>query len=228
LGEQQGTNTIFFIPCISIPNNKIPTHLRVVSVYQPEKANPQLICWTVSGDCIFYATNVSTKAADLTTAKILLNSVISTPDAKFIGIDIKYFYFGTTMTQYEYVCIHPQMIPPAMVKKYNLTLLIHNNCVYVEIRKAMYGLPQAGKLANKQLIATLASIRNYPVPFSAGLWQHNTCDITFCIVVDDFGVKYTNKEDAKHLLASLQACNYKLSTDWTSSCYCGLTVQWDY
>jgi hypothetical protein len=32
--------------------------------------------------------------------------------------------------------------------------------------------------------------------------------------VDDFGVKYTNKADAQHLVDSLAAL-YEISTDWT-------------
>jgi hypothetical protein len=86
---------MFFIPHTSIPKNKKPTFLRVISAYQPEKAKPCCICWVVGGSRIFYAADVSTKAADLTTTKILLNSVISTHDAKFLGIDIKDFYLGT-------------------------------------------------------------------------------------------------------------------------------------
>jgi hypothetical protein len=210
---------VFFIPHTSIPQDKKPTYLRAVLACQPETANPQHIFWTVGEDCIFYASNVSTKAADLTTVKILLNSVISTPDAKFLGIDIKDFYLGATMTQYEYMYIPLQMLPPAIVKQYNLTPLIHNNCVYVEIRKGIYVLPQADKLTSNQLIAALAAFGDHPVPFTASLCQHNSCDITFCLVVDKFGVKCTNKEDVRHLLESLQACKYKLSTDWTSSCY---------
>jgi hypothetical protein len=151
-GEQQGTNTMFFIPHTSIPKNKKPTYLQVVFAYRPEKANSCCICWKVGRDCIYFAADVSTKAADLTTAKILLNSVISTPGARFLGIDIKDFYLSTVMTQYEYMCIPLQMLPPAIKEQYNLTSLIHNSCVYVEIRKGMYGLPQAGKLANSGAI----------------------------------------------------------------------------
>jgi hypothetical protein len=171
----------------------------------------------VGGDHTYYAADVRTKAGDLTTAKILLNSVISTPNARFLGIHIKDFYLGTVMTQYEYMRISLQMLPPTIMEQYNLTPLIHNNCVYVEIRIGMYGLPQAGKLANNQLIAGLTPFGYHPVPFTTGLWQHKTRDITLCLVVDNFGVKYTNKDDANHLLESLQECNYKLSTDWTGS-----------
>jgi hypothetical protein len=124
---------------------------------------------------------------------LLLNSVISTPDAKFLGINIKDFYLGTTVTQYVYMCIPLQMLSLAIVEKYNLTPLIFNNCVYVEIRKGMYGLHQAGKLANNQLIAALVSFGYHPVPFTVGLWQHNTCAIIFCLFVDNFSAKYTNK-----------------------------------
>jgi hypothetical protein len=171
---------------------------------------------------------VSTKTADLTTAKILFNSVLSTPGAKFLGIDIKDFYLGTPMKDFEYMCIPLHMLPEAIIGQYNLTPLVHNSCVYVEIRKGMYGLPQAGKLANNLLIEAFVPFGYYPVPITPGLWRHDTRDIAFCLVVDDFGVKYTNKEDADYLITSLKACNYQLSTDWGGSRYCGLTLKWDY
>jgi hypothetical protein len=75
----KGTNTMFFIPHTDIPKNKKPTYLQVVAAFRPEKSDPKQIRWTVGGDCIFYAADVSTKTADLTTPKILFNSVLSTP-----------------------------------------------------------------------------------------------------------------------------------------------------
>jgi hypothetical protein len=56
------------------------------------------------------------------------------------------------------------MLPGAIIDQYNLTPLVHNNSVYVEIRKGMYGLPQAGKLANNLLIEALAPSGYHPVP----------------------------------------------------------------
>jgi hypothetical protein len=47
------------------------------------------------------------------------------------------------------------------------------------------------------------------------------------LVVDDFGVKYTNEADAKHLLSVLKQ-HYKCSVDWEGTRYCGLTLAWDY
>jgi hypothetical protein len=50
---------------------------------------------TVGGDQIQYPGDISTRTAGLTTAKILINSVISAPNAKFLVIDINNFYLNT-------------------------------------------------------------------------------------------------------------------------------------
>jgi hypothetical protein len=50
---------------------------------------------TVGGDQIEYPGDKSTRTAGLTTAKILINSVISTKGAKLMVIDINNFYLNT-------------------------------------------------------------------------------------------------------------------------------------
>ena len=45
-----------------------------------------------------------------------------------------------------------------------------------------------------------------------GLWHHKTRPITFTLVADDFGVKYTNKEDAHHLMSVLRQ-HYAVTED---------------
>ena len=56
----------------------------------------------------------------------------------------------------------------------------------------MYGLPQAGHIANDQLVTFLAPHGYHPVPITPGLWKHDTRDLFFTLVVDDFGIKYTH------------------------------------
>jgi hypothetical protein len=46
-------------------------------------------------------------------------------------------------------------------------------------------------------------------------------------VVDDFGVKYTNKKDIDHLIDSLKTDN-ELTKDWDGDLYCGIKLKWDY
>ena len=81
------------------------------------------ICFTVGGDRIEYDGNVSTPGADLTTVKCLLNSIISTADARFMMMDIKDFYLNNPMEQYEYKHIPVLTSPNASWNITNLPLL---------------------------------------------------------------------------------------------------------
>ena len=222
-----GTNTMFFIPVNAIPKDKKPTYLKIVAAFRPEKANPRRVRFTVGGDRITYDGDVSTKTADLSTVKTLLNSVISTPGARFMTGDLKDFYLNTPMAEYEYMRIPVSVIPESIMLEYNLAELVHNNHVYVEIRKGMYGLPQAGRIANDRLTAFLAPHGYAPAPITPGLWKHAASDLVFVLVVDDFGVKYTDKADAERLMQTLKEL-YAVSEDWSGARYCGLTIDWDY
>ena len=97
----------------------------------------------------------------------------------------------------------------------------------MEIRKAIYGLPQAGVLPNKLLKRRFAPAGYYKMPHAPGLWKHVFRPIAFTLVVDDFGVKYVNKKNAGHLVAALKG-KYKISEDWTGSLYRGIDLRWDY
>ena len=44
-----------------------------------------------------------------------------------------------------------KLFPEHIIQQYNLRKHEKNGYVYIEIRKAIYGLPQSGRLANKQL-----------------------------------------------------------------------------
>ena len=68
----------------------------------------------------------------------------------------------------------------------------------------MYGLKQAALLAYNKLVQHLAPHGYRPVPHSLGLWTHDTRPTSFCLCVDDFGIKYFTKNDANHLLDILK------------------------
>jgi hypothetical protein len=184
-----GTKTIVFIPHTAVPKGKVPTYARVIAAYRPEKDNPQRVRISVGGDCILYPGDASTKTAGLTTVELLLNSVISTPGAKFMTGDLKDFYLGTPLPEYKYMRIPVKLIPESIMIHYDLAKLVHNSFVIVEIRRGMYGLPQAGRLANDQLVKFLQPHGYAPCKFTHKLWKHDTRKIYFTLVVDDFGVK---------------------------------------
>lgn len=118
--EEEGTNTIFFIAYKRLPDGSIPTYPRVVVADRPNKVNPIRVRITVGGDRIVYLDEVSTKTADLATAKIILNSVISTPNARFMSADIKDFYLNTPMKKYEYMKVPISLFPPDIIAYYEL------------------------------------------------------------------------------------------------------------
>ncbi len=60
-----------------------------------------------------------------------------------------------------------------------------------------------------------------------GLWNHTSRPISFTLVVDDFGVKYTNQGDIDHLIGSLKK-DYELTKDWDGNLYWGIKLKWDY
>jgi hypothetical protein len=82
-------------------------------------------------------------------------------------------------------------------------LVDDNGFVNVEIRRGMYGLPQAGRIAYDYLKDLLAPHGYAPCELTPGLWKHKTRPIAFSLVVDDFGVKYVNKADVDYLLSAL-------------------------
>ena len=94
-----GTDTIFFIPHSQIPTDrrKDVTYRRICVDLRPQKEEINRTRLTVGGNLIDYPGDVSTPTADTTTAKIIINSTISTPGAKFMCGDIKNFYLGTPM-----------------------------------------------------------------------------------------------------------------------------------
>jgi hypothetical protein len=102
-----------------------------------------------------------------------------------------------------------------------------NGYIHLEMRQAVWGLPQAGILANKRLQRKLAPFGYFESTNTPGLWYHESCPITFTLVVDDFGVKYENKDNVDHLIASIKK-DYMLTKDWMGNLYCGIQLDWDY
>eukprot|EP00957_Ditylum_brightwellii_P204840 15341053-Ditylum_brightwellii.AAC.1 len=128
------------------------------------------------------------------------------------------------MGKYEYMRFPLELILEEIKQQYNIQVITHNDHVYVKVCKGMYGLPQAGCIAHDKLVQHLQQHGYAPRKFTPGLWQHEHRDITFCLVVNDVGVKYTKKEDAKHLTVAIQQA-YTCTIDWEGKVFCGSTLK---
>ena len=135
---------------------------------------------------------------------MLWNIVISTDGEKFMGLDIGGFYLETPMEEYEYMLMPLHLFPQHTIDQYKLQENAQNGQVYLEVRRAIYGLPQAGALANKQLKKFLAPDCYYEVAHTTGLWRQAKIPIQFSLVVSNFGVKYLGKQHVEHLVHCLK------------------------
>jgi hypothetical protein len=80
------TNTIRFIRRSDIPKVRKVTYGSFVVDIKDHKDEKERTRLTVGGDQIEYPGDKSTRTTGLTTAKILIKSVISTPNAKFMSL----------------------------------------------------------------------------------------------------------------------------------------------
>ena len=197
---------------------------------RPLKPEPFRVRIVVGGDRLSFDEDAGSPATDLLETKILINSTISDSDqgARFLSADLKDYFLGSPMSRAEYMKVHLSKFPPDIIAKYNLNEKADSNgYIYIKIKKGMYGLKQAAILAYHQLTKTLEPHGYFPEPHSVGLWSHKTRKTKFCLCVDDFGIKYFSKHDAEHLLQALKSF-YAISTDWSGTNYCGLTMNWNY
>jgi hypothetical protein len=229
-GRIKGTNTIRFIPKAKVPKDrrKDITYGTFVCTVRPEKKEPNRTRFVVGGNKINYPGEVATPTADMLVAKILVNSTISTKNAKFMTMDISNFYLNTPLKRPEFLRLNIKDIPQEIIDEYNLkTIMDADGSIYLEAIRGMYGLPQSGLIANELLEKRLNKHGYFQSKFVPGLWTHISRPISFTLVVDDFGVKYVGKAHALHLQSVIEE-HYKVSADWTGGRYIGITMDWDY
>ena len=216
-----------FITPEEMPKGKKATYARICADFRPQKEDPFRVRITVGGDKVQYEGETYTPTADITTAKVLFNSVLSTPMAKFMNIDIKDFYLETPMDDPEYMWLPRWVFPQEFIDEHDLESKFQGDRILVRINKGMYGLPQAGRLAYVQLVKHLRLHGYERAGYTPGLFKHKTRGTVFSLVVDDFGVRYTSQDDANHLINALEE-KYTITKDFEGKIFLGLHLDWDY
>ena len=103
------------------------------------------------------------------------------------------------MISFEYMNLPFSIIPDESIAQYNLKG--KGGWVYIEIRQGMPGLKNEGLITNNILTCHLAKLGYTLSTKTPALWRHSTCNISFSLVVKDFGVKYVGKDNADHLIS---------------------------
>ncbi len=88
---------------------------------------------------------------DMTTAKLHWNSVLSTPKAHYMCLNIGNFYLMASLDRYEYMKMPINLFPQWITEQYNLHNKVAGRYIYLQMHKTIWGLPQAGIRTNKLL-----------------------------------------------------------------------------
>jgi hypothetical protein len=127
----------FFVQRENIPDDRKgdETYARIVCTYCKGKKDKYRTRITMGGNLFNYPGDCGTPTADLLTVKLLLNSIISTPNAKFMTLDLKDFYLMIPMKRYEYFHMKLELFPQDIIYKYDLTSKVnHNGNMHSEVQ----------------------------------------------------------------------------------------------
>jgi hypothetical protein len=129
---QKGTNAIFVMThadILLIQADRTITYARVVVDFRPQKIDPNCIRITTGGNLINYPGELTTRTADLTTSKLMWNTVLSTEGAKYMCLDIKNFYLTAPLDRFEYMKMPLSLFPSWTNEQYNLDNLAQNGFI---------------------------------------------------------------------------------------------------
>ena len=153
------TKTTRFMKKRDTPKGKKAVYTRLVVYLRPNKAVHERLQMCMGGDKTESLMDTTTRTADLTTCKLHMNEVVPTPGARFAGGDVNYFNLNTPLKKKRYGKVREKCIPEEIIKKHKLEQYIEDNgWLQFEIEKGMYGIPEAGRLANDLLRARLKNM----------------------------------------------------------------------
>jgi hypothetical protein len=188
---------------------------------------------TAGGDRLPASCPPSTPTASLTAVNVMLNSTVS-DNAFFGSVDLKDFYLGTPvdlpLSQRQFIRIDVGTYSPAVLSRLSLlpflkTAASGKRFIVFRIDQTMYGLKEAGKLSNLRLVSLL-SFAGFIETRTSCLFRHLTRPIAFVLVVDDFGIKYQNRDDFDYLVSSLSRL-YQVKASPVATKFLGFTLDHD-
>jgi len=230
-------------------NTILPTHRReipqgeIITYYneQPKEKLPQSfveyrVRGTYGGNRSNYTGPVSSNTAEYPVVKILMNATLSDrihkdKNTRFATADMVDFYLGTPLDKPGYMQISADIIGNELIDLYNMNDYVVDikgkRYIYFKVVKCLYGHPAAGRLSFVKLKEILENSDFYEHPFVECLFVHKTRNITFALIVDDMGIKYSREEDLQFLVDVITP-HWKLKVDITGSRFLGMHLVWQY
>ena len=220
------TGTMMWMDPASKPSDRVASYYNPqVKVKIKDGVLQRRVRGTYGGNITDYTGDRSALTADMQTFKLLCNAVVS-EGADFMTADISDYYLGSDLERDEFMWLTRAQVPADICARYGDRIIWHDQRTMVRIVKGLFGLPQAGRLAADKLTTLLLKHGYYKAPHTACLFRHHTLDIAFCLVVDDFAIKYKGRAAAEHLLSTVRQ-EYEIKPDWDGTHYIGMTLAHD-
>ena len=118
--------------------------------------------------------------------------------------------------------------PQYIIDENHIVNIFINNRTLLKICKGSYGLPQSGRLDYIELIKHIQLHGYTRAGFPPNLFKHVTRDTMFSLVVDDFGMKSTAKNEALRLIDTLKKKYPSINIDWSGKIFLIIHLEWDY
>ena len=211
------------------PPSKPTYYNRVVKEKLKADGVERRVRGTAGGDKLTFPYSLSSSTASMTSFKIFLNGVVSA-DSNLASADLSDFFLGADLPNPESIKIYTDTFDADTLLSLGFTPFIKTDksgksFVYCEICKSMYGLGSASLLSQLRLIAQLHA-HDYIQTETPCIFRHKTRNISFCLVVDDFCISYTDIADLQHFSDSLAEL-YHIKVYPTCTDYLGFTIVYD-
>ena len=120
------------------------------------------------------------------------------------------------------------MIPENIQEACNLQNCVEpDKFVCVLMKGAPCGLKESGRVANEDTVDHPALHGHRESQITPGPFFHETHDVSFVLVVDDFGIKCTNEAHLDHLITCLEK-KHGMKLDLDAKQHVGIDLQWDH
>ena len=145
----EGTDTCVFIHRNEPPQESKATYNQILCDIRPQRKETHRVQLTVGSKKLTYDGPVSNLTLDLTTAKINWNSILSTPDGKYLIVYANNFQLKNIMNKNEYYNIAIKLIPQEIIDKYDRKNKQSDGYIYFRFEQVMYVLLQTGIIAHE-------------------------------------------------------------------------------
>ena len=110
-----------------MPQRQTVTYAQFVAKLRPQKPEPERVRITVGGNLIDCPGDKRTPTTEITAIKMYLNSVVSTPEAKYMCKDVHNFYLNAIIEDQEYMRIRVKLVPLRIMDQYELWDKVHDS-----------------------------------------------------------------------------------------------------